>query len=301
MKNPVASVRHRLLNLATARGVAFNRVLVQYGIERVLYRLSKSKHAEAFVLKGAMLFVLWQGAQHRETRDVDLLGFGDKSLDEVKRIFEDICATPVVDDGLVFEGVSASPIGALQGYGGVSVKIVARLESARITVNVDIGFGDKITPRAKRVAFPALLDLPPPRIQAYPVETVVAEKVQAMVALGERNTRMKDFFDVEYLAKNFDFEGAVLLEAVLGTFTRRRTPLPAAVPVALTDAFAAANEVMWSAFLRRSKQQQTMTFAAAILELRAFVGPVLEAAAGARAFAMRWENGRPWKTGPVRG
>jgi hypothetical protein len=297
MKNTAASVRQRLLNLAAARGVAFNRVLVQYGIERVLYRLSKSKHAEAFVLKGAMLFVLWQGAQHRETRDVDLLGFGDNSLAEVKRMFEEICATPVVDDGLVFEGVSAEAITALQEYGGVSVKILARLEAARITVNVDVGFGDKITPRPKRAEFPALLDLPPPQIRAYPVETVVAEKVQAMVALGERNTRLKDFFDIVCLAQNFDFEGAVLLEAVLGTFKRRRTPLPAAVPVALTDAFAAANEGMWSAFLRRSHQEKTMTLAAAILRLRGFVGPVLEAAAGGQpSFAMRWEKGGPWKT-----
>jgi len=299
MKNTASSVRQRLLNLAKERGVAFNRILVQYGIERVLYRLSESKHAEAFVLKGAMLFVLWQGVQHRETRDVDLLGIGENSLDAVKRIFDEVCATPVVDDGLVFEGVSAAAITALQEYGGVSLKIVARLEAARIAVSVDVGFGDKITPRAKRVEFPALLDLPPPRIRAYPVETVVAEKVQAMVALGERNTRMKDFFDVVYLARNFEFEGTVLLEALVGTFKRRRTPLPAVLPVAFTESFAAANEGMWSAFLRRSMQEQAMTFAATILALRAFVEPVLRAAGGGQASAMRWDKGGPWRLVPA--
>lgn len=301
MKNTAASIRQRLLNLATGRGVAFNRVLVQYGIERVLYRLSESQHAEEFVLKGAMLFVLWQGAQHRETRDVDLLGFGENSLDGVKRIFEAVCATPVVDDGLVFEGVSAAAITALQEYGGVNLKIVARLEAARIAINVDVGFGDKITPRPQRVEFPALLDLPPPRIRAYPVETVVAEKVQAMVALGERNTRMKDFFDVVYLAQNFDFEGAVLLEALLGTFKRRKTPLPAVLPVAFTESFAASNEGMWSAFLRRSKQEQAMTFTATILALRAFVEPVLRAAADGQDFAMHWDKGGPWTTASAKG
>jgi len=299
MKNTAASVRQRLVNLAKERGVAFNRILVQYGIERVLYRLSESKHAEAFVLKGAMLFVLWQGVQHRETRDVALLGIGENSLDAVKRIFDEVCATPVVDDGLVFEGVSAAAITALQEYGGVSLKIVARLEAARIAVSVDVGFGDKITPRAKRVEFPALLDLPAPRIRAYPVETVVAEKVQAMVALGERNTRMKDFFDVVYLARNFEFEGTVLLEALVGTFKRRRTPLPAVLPVAFTESFAAANEGMWSAFLRRSMQEQAMTFAATILALRAFVEPVLRAAGGGQAFAMRWDKGGPWRSVPA--
>ena len=296
MRNTAASIRQRLLNLAAVRGVAFNRVLVQYGIERLLYRLSKSKHAESFVLKGAMLFVLWQGTQHRETRDVDLHGFGDHSLDEVKRMFEDICSTAVVDDGLMFEGVSVSAITALQGYGGVGVRIVARLEAARITVNVDVGFGDKITPRPERVDFPVLLDLPPPQIRAYPAETVVAEKLHAMVVLGERNTRMKDFFDVLYLAKNFEFEGTVLLEAVQGTFQRRRTPLPAALPIALTDTFAKSNEGMWSAFLRRSRQEQTTTFAEVILEIREFVEPVLRAAESGQTYAVQWKMGGPWTT-----
>jgi hypothetical protein len=269
--------------------VAFNRVLVQYGIERVLYRLAESTHAEKFVLKGAMLFVLWEGAQHRETRDVDLLGFGENSLDEMKRVFEEICATQVVDDGLVFEGVSVLAITALQEYGGISVKISARLDAARITVNVDVGFGDKVTPRPKRVAFPVLLDFPAPRVRAYPAETVVAEKFQAMVALGERNTRMKDFFDVLYLSRAFDFDGEVLLEAVAETFKRRSTPLPLAIPVALTDTFATANEGMWRAFLRRSDQEQSDTFLAVIQGLRGFLTPMLHAMGG-EAFEMHWDK-----------
>lgn len=295
MKNIAASVRQRLMNLAKARGVGFNRILVQYGIERVLYRLSKSEHSDKFVLKGAMLFVLWQGVQHRETRDMDLLGSGDNSLEAVNRIFQDICAQEVIDDGLSFEGVSVTAITAIQEYGGVSVKINARLEAARIVVNVDVGFGDKVTPKARSVDFPALLDFPSPRVKAYPRETVVAEKFQAMVALGERNTRMKDFFDILYLSSSFDFQGALLLEAIKGTFGRRNTPLPSTIPVALTDTFAIANEGMWTAFLKRSEQEHTVTFPVAVKRLRDFLEPALGAVKGG-SFELYWDKGGPWKT-----
>lgn len=292
MKNVAASVRQRLMNLAKARRVAFNRVLVQYGIERVLYRLAESKHADKFVLKGAMLFVIWQGVQHRETRDLDLLGFGDNSIEAMTRIFEEVCAKKVIDDGLSFEGVTAAPITALQEYGGVSVKINARLEAARIVVNVDVGFGDQVTPRASLVDFPALLDFPAPRIRAYPVETVVAEKFQAMVALGERNTRMKDFFDLFHLSATFDFDGDRLLRAVRATFKRRRTPLPSGQPVALSDAFATANEGMWNAFLRRSEQEQKVTFTVVVKALRNFLQPLLADNESIRG--SHWPKSGPW-------
>jgi predicted nucleotidyltransferase component of viral defense system len=292
MKNVAASVRQRLMNLAKARGVAFNRVLVQYGIERVLYRLAESKHSDKFILKGAMLFVIWQGVQHRETRDLDLLGFGENSIEALTRVFEEVCAKAVVDDGLTFESVTAQPITALQEYGGVSVKINARLEAARIVINVDVGFGDQVTPRPALVDFPALLDFPAPRIRAYPVETVVAEKFHALVALGERNTRMKDFFDLYYLSATFDFEGGRFLRAIERTFERRNTPLPSTLPVALTESFALANEGMWSAFLRRSEQEKKTQFVTVIETLRGFLEPVFR---NANLRASHWVKGGPWR------
>ena len=222
-----------------------------------------------------MLFVLWQGIQHRETRGLDLLGFGDNSLETVNRIFQEICAQEVVDDGLRFEGVSVTPITAIQEYGGVSVRIIARLEAARIVVNVDVGFGDKVTPKARSVDFPTLLDFPSPRIRAYPRETVVAEKFQAMVALGERNPRLKDFFDIHYLSSAFTFQGDLLFEAIKGTFERRSTPLPKVFPVALMDTFAVSNEGVWAAYLKRSELEQTATLADVIKGLRVFLAPVL--------------------------
>ena len=282
------------MNLAKARGVGFNRVLVQYGIERVLYRLSESKHSDKFVLKGAMLFVVWQGVQHRETRDLDLLGFGENSIEEMVRVFEEICAKKVIDDGLTFESVTAAPIAAIQGYGGVSVKINARLEAARIVVNVDIGFGDQVTPKPSLVDFPVLLDFPCPRVRAYPTATVVAEKFQAMVALGERNTRMKDFFDLWYLSNSFDFDGPLLLRAIQGTFDRRSTPLPLTTPVALTDSFATNNEGMWTAFLRRSEQEQTVTLTDVIKRLRELFAPMI--GAESQEPKTHWTKGGPWES-----
>lgn len=293
MKNVAASTRQRLLNLAKARGVAFNRVLVQYGIERVLYRLAQSKHSDKFVLKGAMLFVVWQGVQHRETRDLDLLGFGDNSIETLTRAFEEICAKAVIDDGLTFEGVTAQPITALQEYGGVSVKINARLEAARIVINVDVGFGDEVTPRPTLVDFPVLLDFPAPRIRAYPVETVVAEKFHALVVLAERNTRMKDFFDLFYLSASFDFDGGRLLRAIERTFERRNTPLPASLPVALSEAFALGNEGMWSAFLRRAQQEKEIRFVTVIETLNSFLAPVFQSATLRDS---HWSKGGPWRS-----
>ena len=182
----------------------------------------------------------------------------------------------------------------IQEYGGISVKINARLEAARIVVNVDVGFGDQVTPKPALVDFPTLLDFPSPRVRAYPTVTVVAEKFQAMVALGERNTRLKDFFDLLYLSSAFDFEGDTLFRAISGTFERRNTPLPSSLPVAMTDQFAAANEGMWSAFLRRSEQEQTLPFSGVVQKLRVFLEPTFNAQK--RLPSMHWQKGGPWKS-----
>jgi hypothetical protein len=238
MKNIPASVRQRLAELAKQRQVAFARLLIQYGAERLLYRLSQSKHAENFVLKGAMLFVIWEGAQHRETRDISLLGFGGNSVENLIRVFSEVCAVRVPDDGLVFGDITAAPIVAVQEYGGVTVKIQAKLGQARIVIHIDVGFGDRVTPRPKLMDFPTLLDFPAPRVRTYPVETVVTEKLQALVALGPKNSRMKDFFDLDYLARAFEFDGKVLCQAIRGTFERRKTLIPQTIPLGLTREFA---------------------------------------------------------------
>jgi predicted nucleotidyltransferase component of viral defense system len=227
-KNVAASVRARLQRVAQERREDVQLVLTRYANERLLHRLSVSPHASQFVLKGAALFTLWTGRAHRATRDLDLLGFGESTVERVRSVFDEILRLDVPEDGATFdvESLSVAAIRGGQEYGGVRALFDARVGSARIRMQIDVGFGDAITPAAEIVSFPALLDFPAPKLRAYPRETVVAEKVEAMVKLGMTNSRMKDFFDVVVLSRMFDFDGALLTRAIRATFVRRGTSLP---------------------------------------------------------------------------
>ena len=252
-----ASVRRRLMNLARERGEEFQLVLTQFGIERLLYRIAQSPHAGQFVLKGAALFQLWTGQAHRSTRDLDLLGRGEPSIDRLRRSFQDVCSLTVVDDGLTFatDAIQAEKIKEDDEYQGIRLRIDARLGNARIPLQIDVGFGDAVTPGPQAVTYPTLLDFPAPRLNAYPPETAVAEKYQAMVQLGMANSRVKDFYDVWTLARQFEFDGTVLCEAIRTTFQRRRTALPETTPLALTAEFSTDRNkaAQWDAFLRKGR------------------------------------------------
>ncbi|MGH7943619.1 MAG: nucleotidyl transferase AbiEii/AbiGii toxin family protein [Opitutaceae bacterium] len=227
-KNIAASVKARLQNVAGRRGDDFNLLLLRYGIERLLYRLSQSSYAEKFLLKEAMLFVVWDEKTHRPTRDLDLLRFGPSETVDLIRVFQEVAAMPVVDDGIIFDpkSVQADDIREDNVYGGVRIRLMGKLGTAEIPVQVDVGAGDAVTPAPETVTFPALLDFPAPRVRTYPVYTVVAEKFEAMVKLGTANTRMKDFHDVWFLAHRFEFDGPTLRKAIEATFARRKTILP---------------------------------------------------------------------------
>lgn len=218
------SVRQRLLTLAQSRNWEFNRVLTRYGVERVLCRLAVSSHGERFLLKGATLFTVWEGSPHRATRDLDLLGLRRRSLEELVALFREIMAAPVEPDGLEFGEVTAEPIRSAMEVGGIRILLRAVLAKARIQVQVDVGFGDATVPPPIRVEFPTLLNTPRPKLWAYAPETVIAEKLEAMVRLGPANTRMKDFFDVWYLAQCSTFQGDILESAIHATFAARKTP-----------------------------------------------------------------------------
>jgi predicted nucleotidyltransferase component of viral defense system len=278
-----ASVRARLSTLARERGEDFQLVLMRYANERLLFRLASSRHAQRFVLKGAALFTLWTGKPHRATRDLDLLGFGDPGVDHVREVFVEVLALDVADDGIRFDlgSLTVGLIREEQEYGGVRVEIVARITNAQVRLQVDVGFGDAITPEANVVEFPPLLDFPAPRLRAYPRETVVAEKLEAMVQLGMANSRMKDFYDVAVLARHFDFEGEVLARAIHATFERRKTDLPTTTPIALTDAFAEepTKKTQWSGFVRKAGVRDPGSLAETIAAVRAFVEAPLVAAA----------------------
>lgn len=293
-----ASVRARLLRLAREQGEDFQLLLTRYANERLLFRLASSRHGQRFVLKGATLFTLWTGKPHRATRDLDLLGFGDPSVDHVREIFSEVLALAVSDDGVRFDQgtLGAGLIREEQEYGGVRVELVARITNAQVRLQVDVGFGDAITPEASVVEFPPLLDFPAPRVRAYPRETVVAEKLEAMVRLGMANSRMKDFYDVALLARDFYFDGELLTRAIRTTFVRRKTPLPTTTPVALTAAFAEdyAKKTQWSGFVRKADVRGAGSLAETITAVRAFVESPLAAAASGTPAPGSWRAGGAW-------
>jgi predicted nucleotidyltransferase component of viral defense system len=251
------SVQARLLRHAKEIGADPNLVLTRYGVERFLYRLSRSRHAEQFVLKGALLLLVWLGETLRPTRDADLLGFGELSDEALAGIFKEVCGVEVDPDGVTFDpdSVTVAAIREEDAYGGRRVMLQGRLGAARLTVQVDIGIGDAVTPAPQWLEYPSLLDLPPPRLRAYPRETVVAEKVHAMVLFGTRNSRMKDYFDVHALLREEKLVANVLVRALSATFERRRTALPEGPPAGLSDAFTddAAKQSQWRAFLNKNR------------------------------------------------
>jgi len=299
IKDVGASVRARLLDLARKRSEDFQLVLTRYANERLLFRLAMSRHAPRFVLKGATLFTLWTGIPHRATRDLDLLGFGDPGEQRVRDVFAEVLSLDVPDDGVRFDldSLAVSLIREDQTYGGVRVALIARVTEAQIRLQVDVGFGDVITPEASVVEFPPLLDFPAPRLHAYPRETVVAEKLEAMVQLGMANSRMKDFFDVAVLARIFDFDGELLTRAIRATFERRKTPLPTMTPVALTATFSEdpTKKTQWRGFLRKSGAPDVATLAETIDVVRGFVEAPLDAAANGSPAPTLWRAGGLWE------
>ena len=247
------SVRARLLTLARQKGQSFDLLLTRYANERLLHRLSLSPHRDRFVLKGAMLMTTWFDDPHRPTRDVDFLGYGDSAPDAMRVTFREICAIEV-NDGMVFD-IDALRVELIREeleYGGLRLRTTGRLAGARITVIIDIGFGDAIEPGLDEVNLPVLLDLPQPRLRVYARETVIAEKFQAMVMLGLANSRMKDFYDVWILSRSYAFDDDRLPRAIAATFERRGTAIPSEAPLALTQAFAfdSGKQRQWAAFVR---------------------------------------------------
>lgn len=305
-KNAAASVKQRLLNLHRKTGEDFQLLLTRYAVERLLYRLAGSAHAQAFVLKGAMLFALWTGKLHRPTRDLDLLGFGGSDDERLTEVFRSLCRVEDPDDGLEFddESVAVEPIREEQEYGGKRVTLRARLGQARVDLQVDVGFGDAVTPGPEVVDYPTLLGMAAPRLRAYPRETAVAEKAEAMVKLALANSRMKDFYDLVVLARQFPFDGERLRTAVAATFARRGTPLPSVPPTALTERFAADDTKLkqWRAFRARSGlSDQPEELGDVVQVLGEFLLPVLSAAGRNEPFRSSWRPGGPWLPDSTKG
>jgi predicted nucleotidyltransferase component of viral defense system len=298
-RNLGASVRQRLLDKAHAEKRPFQELLQYYAMERFLYRLAQSPHAKSFVLKGALLLTAWRAPLSRPTMDIDFAGKTSNDLDHIREVIAEVCDERVEDDGLEFvsKSISASRIKEDADYEGVRIRFHGLLAGARIPMQIDIGFGDVIVPEVVLVTYPTLLEFPNPILTAYPKETVIAEKLEALTSLGLLNSRIKDYFDLWLLSRLYEFDGAVLLRAIMATFSHRETTLEFQ-PVGLTDEFASdpAKDTQWKAFLRRSRFDSAPEALIAVTsEVRKFVGPVLAAAVDNDDFATHWMPGRGWE------
>lgn len=291
-----ASVRERLFNLARAQDRPFQELLQYYAMERFLYRLSRSRHAEQFVLKGALLLTAWRAPISRSTMDIDLLGRTSNELEHIRALVAHVCETRPEPDGLEFDpkSVKAARIKEDADYEGVRVRFIGTLARARISMQIDIGFGDVVTPGTIEVEYPALLEFTAPVLQAYPKETVIAEKLEALTMLGTLNSRMKDYFDLWALSRLYTFEGPTLLRALKATFAQRKMTIESCPP-GLGDQFAAQKSAQWTAFIRRSRLTSTPArFADVVVVVKDFASPLLSAGVSGNPFNGVWRPGGPW-------
>lgn len=302
VKNIGASVHQRLLDLDPDRQSDFNILLARYAFERWLYRLSKSLHRNRFLLKGAMLFLVWSRERFRTTRDLDLFGFGDYSPEKLREVFIEICRTDVEPDGLTFDTstLRVDPIRVEDEYQGQRVRTTAHIHRIRIPLQFDIGMGDAVWPAPEDVEFPTLLEMPAPFIRAYCRETVIAEKFQSMFVLGMTNSRMKDFFDIVSLSEMFPFEGERLLKAIQTTFTRRENVAPTMMPLVFSEEFAhnPVKQMQWKAFAARSRlKSYDMDFFIVVEKVKVFLAPLVNAMIVRKEFSCFWPPGGPWRKG----
>ncbi len=295
-----AALLARLRKVARDRRADPQLILRRYAIERLLFRLSQSPWRNKFILKGAMLYTAWWNDPFRPTQDLDLLGFGDPAIAAVTTVFQDIFRRDGEGDGLIFPGETliVEAIREDQDYGGVRIRTQALLGKSRLPVQIDIGFGDAVTPAPEELEFPALLAAQGPRLRTYPKETVVAEKFQAIVVLGTANSRMKDFYDILMLSRLLEFDGALLASAIAATFAKRGTGLPVDRPYGLSARFAEDAEkiALWRAFTtRETLLLDTPDLMTTIAEIGAFVLPLLEAASKQPMGLGRWIPGAGWQ------
>lgn len=292
-----ASVNQRLLNRAREKGLAFQDLCQRFSMERFLYRLSVSPHAERFVLKGALMLFVWNPEPSRQTMDIDLLGRVANDPGLVRAMFRDICAQDVPPDGMAFdpESVEVESITREAPYEGVRISLRGRLGNTRVLIRVDIGVGDRVVPEPEMLDYPTLLEFPAPRLLAYSRESAVAEKLHAMVRLGMLNSRMKDFFDIWSLSRSFDFSGEVLGEAIGETFDARGYKVPRE-PLALTDGFARSpgKQAQWTGFLRKRRVDAPGEFAEVMEQVRVFLLPIVAAVTAGAPPPDQWVPPGPW-------
>jgi len=295
-----ASVRERLKLKSPGFGYDFQVLLTHYVLERLLYRLGRSRYRDRFLLKGALLFKVWYDQPVRSSMDADLLGEGPADIPKVEKIFRDLCRVSVEPDGLEFlaETVHAEEIRENSEYQGIRVTLTAVLSSARIHTQVDIGFGDAVIPQARTIKYPVLLDFPAPSVKAYTLYTYIAEKFQTIADKGLANSRMKDYYDLWYISRHNEIDGVTLSKAMAATFKRRKTELPRSLPEGLDKGFSTdpAKQRQWTSFLKKNKPRENQELIAAVAEIHKYLMPVARSLIEKKQFHKIWRPGRGWRT-----
>ena len=297
IKNIAVSTRQKLLNKARKDQRPFAELLQYYAMERFLYRLSQSNYKNKFILKGALALLAWNAPSVRPTKDIDLLGEFDNDVEVITQVISEICKQNVdPDDGLIFdtEEITGIRIKEDADYQGVRVRFLSYLDTAKVTMQIDIGFGDSVYPKAEISTYPTVLDLPAPKLLSYSKETTIAEKFEAMVKLGELNSRMKDFYDIWLLSRQFKFDGLTLQKAILGTFSQRETKLPDEIE-AFTDSFSKAKDVQWKAF-RNNINNDTIPLNLEIVthQIKSFIQPIIQNINNGSDYDINWIPESGW-------
>jgi len=298
IKNTAASVHQRLLNKAKESSRTFNELLQHFAIERFIYRLSRSPHADRFVLKGALMFSAWSTSTSRPTMDIDLLGRIDNDIETIVAVIKDVCLMDVEEDGMSFHenSVKAARITEDAEYEGVRVRVRGGLGNVRVSLQIDIGFGDFVVPGPHKITYPTLFDFSPPVLQGYTMESTIAEKFQAMVRLGILNSRMKDFYDIWKLAHTFGFNGKILAEAIAKTFERRNTPIPSAMTF-FKSSFAkdSVKKSQWRGFVEKAMLADAPdSIEDVVFAINLFLEPVISSLFSREVFNCTWTAPGPW-------
>lgn len=300
IKNLQSSIRARLQNKAKETNRSFSEILQYYGMERFLYRFSRSKYADKFILKGALMFTVWQVSERRTTLDIDFLAYYDNQITSIEKVIKDMCEIKVEPDGLIFDAgtVKGQTIRENMDYEGVRVKFVGFLERSRIPMQIDMGFGDVIYPKPDVIDYPVILDFPKPHLKGYPMGSVVSEKFESMVKMGLLNSRMKDFYDIWIMMHQFDFNGEYLAKALKKTFKYRKTPLPQEGPMFAEEIYdeKSDRQTLWKAFLKKGDiKHAPEKLSTTAKEIEKFLIKPLDAIKKEHKFNKLWKAPGPWK------
>jgi len=298
IKNIAVSTRQKLLNKARKDQRPFAELLQYFAMERFLYRLSQSKYKDKFILKGALALLAWNAPTVRPTKDIDLLGEFNNDVEVITQVISEICEQDVEpNDGLTFDikTITGIKIKEDADYQGVRVRFLSYLDTAKVTMQIDIGFGDSVYPKPEINTYPTLLDLPAPKLLSYSKETTIAEKLEAMVKLGELNSRMKDFYDIWLLSRQFPFDGIDLQKAITGTFSQRGTEVPSEIK-AFTESFIKVKDTQWKAFRNNINSDAIPdTFEEVISQIRSFIHPIIVSTANEADYNKCWLPESGWR------